>query len=170
MSDNGTLNQLTLFVGDSLARILAMPTQVGKDLVVSDLDYGPSLPESFSRLNQDGSWSKMSGDYSQLMMDGTSESYSQTWPVAGIMLHGRCYELPTLERPTGANGFLLLPTVTGNESKGCGKDRYEGSPSFRGAKMSEGLRICEDDPIYLSPSFAEIAMGFPGAWTDLETP
>lgn len=72
------------------------------------------------------------------------------------------------------NGFpaavkrLFLPTLGKNEPKGTGRNRYRGSPHFRGAKMSEGQRICEDDPIYLHPSFAEAVMGFPIGWTELE--
>jgi len=71
------------------------------------------------------------------------------------------------------NGFptavkrLFLPTIGKQEPKGAGRNRFRGSPHFRGAKMSEGLRICADDPIYLHPSFAEAAMGFPIGWTEL---
>jgi hypothetical protein len=77
------------------------------------------------------------------------------------------------------NGFpaavkrLFLPTLGKNETKGAGRLRYQGSPHFRGAKMSEGLRTSKDDPIYLHPSFAEAVMGFPIGWgvlEDAETP
>ena len=72
------------------------------------------------------------------------------------------------------NGFpaavkrLFLPTLGKQELKGSSRKRFRGSPHFRGAKMSEGLRICADDPIYLHPSFAEAVMGFPIGWTELE--
>ena len=72
------------------------------------------------------------------------------------------------------NGFpaavkrLFLPTLGKNENKGASRKRFRGSPHFRGAKMSEGLRTCEEDPIYLHPSFAEAVMGFPIGWTELE--
>ena len=62
----------------------------------------------------------------------------------------------------------LLPTIGANEYKGSGKNRYKGSKDFRGAKMSEGLRNCETDKIYLNPYFAEVVMGFPSGWTELE--
>lgn len=77
------------------------------------------------------------------------------------------------------NGFpamvkrLFLPMIGKQEPKGASRKRFRGSPHFRGAKMSEGLRICETDPIYLHPSFAEASMGFPIGWTELgpaETP
>lgn len=46
---------------------------------------------------------------------------------------------------------LTLPTLGKNENKGSSRKRFLGSPDFRGAKMSEGLRTCADDPIYLNP-------------------
>lgn len=70
--------------------------------------------------------------------------------------------------PQAMNCAALLPTVTANEHKGTSRNRYVGSKHFRGSKMSEGLRTTSTDPIYLDPSFAEIVMGFPAGWTDLE--
>lgn len=63
---------------------------------------------------------------------------------------------------------LYLPTIVKSEHKGTSKSRYIGSPDFRGAMMSEGLRTCEQDPIYLSPSFGELVMMWPVGWTDLQ--
>lgn len=64
----------------------------------------------------------------------------------------------------------MLPTLGANEGKGSSRDRYKGSPNFHGAKMSEGLRTTSGDPIYLNPCFAEVVMGFPKDYTDLEMP
>lgn len=61
----------------------------------------------------------------------------------------------------------LLPTIGKNEFRGSGKNRYKGSKDFHGAKMSEELRTCTEDPIYLNPYFAEVVMGFPIGWTEL---
>ena len=63
---------------------------------------------------------------------------------------------------------LMLPTIGANEGKGSRKKRFIGSKDFHGAKMSEGLRICETDPIYLNPLFAELLMMWPLGWTDLK--
>lgn len=62
----------------------------------------------------------------------------------------------------------LLPTMGASEFKGASRNRYVGSPHFRGAKMSEGLRISSADPTYLNPSFAEAVMGYPIGWTEPE--
>lgn len=61
----------------------------------------------------------------------------------------------------------LLPTIGANEYKGSAKSRYKGSKDSHGAKMSEGLRTCQEDPAYLNPSFAEVVMGFPVGWTEI---
>ena len=61
----------------------------------------------------------------------------------------------------------FLPTLTANEHKGSGTDRYIGSPQYRGAKTAEALRTKATDPIYLSPSFAEEFMGYPIGFTEL---
>jgi hypothetical protein len=84
--------------------------------------------------------------------------------------NGIAYQLVPLVSLTSAIGSGLLPTIGANESKGSGRHRFVGSIQYRGAKMSEGLRNGETDPIYTDPSFAEAAMGFPRDWTLLETP
>lgn len=72
------------------------------------------------------------------------------------------------------NGFVgsirkrFLPTIGANEYKGASKNRFLGSKAYRGAKMSEGLRSGLKDPIYLNPYFAEVSMGFPIGWTELD--
>mgnify|MGYP007071577764 CR=1 FL=1 len=68
---------------------------------------------------------------------------------------------------------IMLPTMGATEEKGTVKNRYVGSPNFRGSRTAEGLRTSSKDPIYLNPSFAEAIMGFPIGWTELsasETP
>mgnify|MGYP001483663005 CR=1 FL=1 len=79
-----------------------------------------------------------------------------------MTLHSGCRRWRTSEI-----GYGLLPTLGKNEGKGSARNRYKGSPHFRGAKMSEGLRTCQSDPIYTHPNFAEAAMGYPKGWTDL---
>lgn len=63
---------------------------------------------------------------------------------------------------------LFLPTICKSESKGAGRKRFIGSPDFRGAKMSGGLRTCKEDPIYLNHLFVEKVMMFPDMWTSLQ--
>lgn len=79
--------------------------------------------------------------------------------------------------PTEEIGYsslpTMIPTILHTEHKGSSRKRFVGSPEYRGSRMSEGLRTSLEDPIYLNPSFGELAMGFPIGWTDLsasETP
>jgi hypothetical protein len=96
------------------------------------------------------------------------ELFLETWPRSGLMRDGKCYLPPASGLGTSENeSGSWLPTLGKNEFKGAGKKRYRGSSEFRGAKMSEGLRTCEQDPIYLTPLFGEYAMGWPLTWTGL---
>ena len=99
--------------------------------------------------------------------DGLAE-FSETWPSAGMMRNGKTYRRQPLARHMLGKEYGLLPTLGRNEGKGASRKRYRNSPHFRGAKMAEALRTSIADPIYLNPCFAELAMGFPIGWTDLQ--
>lgn len=135
-----------------------------KGLKDSEAGSGNMYPASFAKLaHGESGWRTH-----QLSLLGGWESFSQTWPRWGLMLSGECWELDIsglciYENESGS----LLPTIGKNEFKGASKQRFKGSKEFRGAKMVEGLRTCSTDPIYLTPSFAEIAMGWPFMWTEL---
>lgn len=97
-----------------------------------------------------------------------SMSSSVTLPRWGTLQDGAVYQAATAGPFTSVTDFgYSLPTIVKAEHKGTSTKRYKGSPHFRGAKMCEGLRICETDPAYLNPSFAEIVMGWPLGWTEL---
>ena len=103
----------------------------------------------------------------QRCVNGEWALYLATWPKAGMTRNGIAYRRQPLERRCDVNGSIWLPNLNASEYKGASRKRYKGSPHFRGTKMSEGLRTCEDDPQYLDPSFAEAVMGYPISWTDL---
>ena len=129
---------------------------------------GLTSRESFAYYDPDMRWWKT---YQASFIEELTE-FSETWPRSGTMRNGLLYRPESSARLTSESESLSLPTTGRNEYKGSSVKRYRGSPHFRGAKMSEGLRICEADPIYLNPSFAEVVMGFPIGWTvlqDLET-
>jgi len=110
---------------------------------------------------------------SQLCLGGELATYSETWPPSGMTRNGVAYRLGQWECLTTETVSGLLPTLVKNEPKGAGKNRFRGSPHYRGAKMAEGLRSGPGDPIYITPRFAEEVMGFPIGWTELalsETP
>ena len=154
-----------LCAADSPVRESARPINVPQDSLMRGADYGQSRGELLARLDRDSrSWKIPQGS---LFED--SERSLETWPKWGIMHDGECYHAPMLVAFIYESGSgLRLPTIVKNEGKGSCKSRFIGSPDFRGGKMSEGLRTCESDPIYLSPSFAELVMMWPMGWTDLQ--
>jgi hypothetical protein len=95
--------------------------------------------------------------------------YLEPWPPAGMIASGIAWEREPLAHPIIAPEHTFLPTLAANEGKGSSRKRYKGSPNFRGAKMSEGLRTCPSQPIYTHPHFAEAVFGLPKDYTLLET-
>lgn len=155
---------LTWFLADSRVRTYQLP---GMGLASRETDQasGSKWEESFAKLTPNTSLWKIA----QRSLFEDSESSLQTWPRWGSMRNGECFHAEmsaafTYESESG----LSLPTTGANEGKGSQKRRYIGSPEYRGAKMSEGLRTCEEDPIYLNPSFAESVMMWPSEWTALK--
>ena len=133
--------------------------------MANEVDCGPNTTGSFASYDPDSSSWKT---YQRSLLGGLAE-FSETWPRAGTIRNGIAYQRKPLAPLTGGTGCFLLPTLSANESKGSGRDRYEGSQNFHGSKASEGLRTCAEDPIYLNPLFGERMMGLPEGWTDLVT-
>lgn len=131
----------------------------------SEADYGEKWREPFAKWSRDTCLWKTA----QPSLFEELGGFSGTWPRWGMMQGGECFHANRQAVFTYESGFgLRLPTTGANEFKGAGRNRFSGSPDFRGAKMSEGLRTCEQDPIYLNPSFAEWVMMWPLEWTDLK--
>lgn len=157
-----TNGELMSSAADSLAKTSAWP-EMAQACPESEAGCSLRLSASFAFYDRDSS----SWRTSQRCLLGEWATFSGRWPKSGLMLNGMCYRRRNLARRISGNASLFLPTIGKNEFKGAGKDRFRGSKNFRGAKMSEGLRTCASDPIYLHPCFAELAMGFPIGWTDL---
>src|SRR6266567_462134 len=181
--EHTTSNPLISFVAASPARTSAMQANE-QGLKANVVDSGKSSTVSFANYNlSTSSWKT-----SQLCFTGELNEFSETWPRAGMMLNGKCYQQKPLVRHTSeressllptprankitgyssegwgatlVQRLLTLPTPTANDGKGSGRKRYRGSKHFRGAKISEALRTCVADPIYPHPSFVEIVMGYP---------
>ncbi len=141
-------------VSEAKAQVLKAPVaDYGKKEHVSSAKYDPD-----SR-----SWK-----IALCSQDVDSGLFSETWPKWGTMRNGVCSVAPTLELGIKENEYgFSVPTIGKNEYKGCSQKRFRGSPAYRGAKMSEGLRTSETDPTYTHPNFAEQAMGWPITWTEL---
>lgn len=104
---------------------------------------------------------------SALSLFGGWMSFSDVFPIAGMMRSGNIYQHPLSVHRTAAEGSSLLPTPTASDWKGSSRARYRGAPTSRVGRTSAALRTSIDDPTCLHPSFGEEIMGFPIGWTDL---
>jgi hypothetical protein len=148
----------------SLALLIHLQENVSR--LVTSVIFGAKSSVFWGKRNLGGSWEKTSQESLALNMDNSSGECLMTWPHWGIAQDGVCMELQVLELSIQDGEFSLLPTVTASEYKGSPRSRFKGSQDYRGAKMSEGLRVSRECPIYTNPRFATAAMGFPTSWLD----
>ena len=165
LTENLGVGLLTWFLEGFPVRILVpSQQQKEKDLMEKKADCGLNLQESFSTYNQSSSsWKTHQGSSPMALVE-----FLGRWPKWGTMRNGVCSAAPISELGIKENEFgFSVPTIGKNEYKGCSQKRFRGSPAYRGAKMSEGLRTSATDPMYTHPNFAEQAMGWPITWTEL---
>lgn len=157
------MEKLKSSVEDSLVRTFQLQERERASMEINQV-YGNKCIESFAKLDRNlCSWKTP-----QLSLFEDLNQSLQTWPQQGTMLNGECWDAETLVDGTQEkDSGCWLPTIVAMEYKGTSKKRFINSKEFRGSKMSEGLRTCEQDMTCLNPLFAELAMGFPIGWTDL---
>jgi hypothetical protein len=93
-----------------------------------------------------------------------NESYA-TFPKSGMMQNGNVYQAPTLVYNRVGNGYIVLPTPVKSTANGACKNRYFGSPTYRG-NIHEYIRDGEQDSQYPHPDLLESLMNFPIGWTE----
>lgn len=156
------MDQSTPSVQDSHVKTLA---SLEKALVSKALEAVSGLRsfDLLARLDLQSSCWKMC---QQSLFEDLDESLA-TWPRSGIMLSGIAYGLPTSALGIGETDGSWLPTPNASaDAKGCPKNRYWGSKTYRG-HLREYLRNGQDDPTFPHPRFVELVMGFPIGHTDL---
>ena len=163
---NKRLEALSL---DFPARTSALPIRMEPPLAELEADSSGSLLKPFAWWHSATSSWRTWEPCLQNEGEVPWELFSVNWPASGMILNGIAYQRKPLAHPISAQGRSFLPTLGAQEGKGSSQKRYRGSPSFRGAKMSEGLRTCLTDPIYTHPNFAEAVFGLPKDYTELET-
>ena len=77
---------------------------------------GPSLPDSFARLDPDGSWRKTCQGYSQVTLDGSLERFSETWPRAGMTRNGIASQRVPLVLPIYESAYSFWPTPCASDT------------------------------------------------------
>ena len=149
---------------------------------------------SLEKYDQLGYCLKTSLDYSaqwtmpQLSLIPILGLYSETWPKAGMMLDGACYQQPKWERRIKGIGSLLWPTPRVTECKmgariptkallqrerSHGWDLVEAvydaanTHHIRWPTQQKALQAVEVGD-KLNPPWIEWLMGWPIGWTDLE--
>ena len=98
------------------------------------------------------------------LFEDLSGSYA-TFPKSGMMQNGNVYQAPTLVYNRVGNGYIVLPTPVKSTANGACKNRYFGSPTYRG-NIHEYIRDGEQDSQYPHPDFLESLMNFPIGWTE----
>lgn len=71
---------------------------------------GQSASESFARLSPDGVFLKTYRGCCQLMLGGSLETFSGSWPKSGMMLAGQCMEPPMLAHRISGKDCALWAT------------------------------------------------------------
>lgn len=127
---------------------------------------GQKCTESFAKYNPaTHSWKTP-----QCSLLADLDTFSQTWPRQGIMLHGSCSELQTSVHPITANasgfslGMLPTPIAHNAQEMGCPSDQRRKSPGLGTLAATGSLGT----PGPLNPTWTEWLMGWPPGWTDLE--
>ncbi len=132
----------------------------------------------FAALGPDGCWRKMYQGYVQLMLDGSSEEFLETWPASAMMRNGSAYLLPPSVPRMAAREYSLWPTPTVTMARDteftitqCIKRlRRNQRDGYQTGLASGSLtdRVTDELGGYPTAEFVEWLMGFPLGWTDCE--
>ena len=88
--------------------------------LVTSVIYGEKCGEPLARLNHDGLWLKMYGDYLQANLDGSFEEYSGIFPKWGMMLDGVVIGLQMWERFIPEKELESLPLIVESDPENTG--------------------------------------------------
>lgn len=131
------------------------------ELSVREAAYGLKCSELYGKLNP----VTLSLKTVQCSLFGDSSRSYATFPQSGMMRNGSVYRAPTLEYNRVGTDYIVLPTPTKSTANGACKNRYFGSPTYRG-NIHEYIRDGEQDSQYPHPDLLESLMGFPTGWTE----
>ena len=98
-----------------------------------------------------------------VVLTGTSDEYSETWPTSGTMRNGACYQRKPLEPRISAKGCGWWPTPTKRDWKDSGDCANVPVNCLLGRAVKPSLEHGA-----LNPDWVEWLMGWPRGWTNLE--
>lgn len=162
--------QLMLFQqGFPASRSPLRETEKGKKTTVT---CGRKLSQLYGEFSPLPSFSKMLLE-SYLF---ASNKYSMIWKEKALGRKHFLFQLLVSGRFTNENvsglldsetAFQFLPTPLSQEWKGTSRSRFNGSPKSKGIRTVERLRLSEEEPQYLNPSFALELMGYPSNYLEI---
>lgn len=148
-------DSLTLSAAGSPAKTLAQQEETEKDWMVHEVGSGRKWREWFAKYDRDtSSWKTR-----QLSLFKELEESLGIWIRWGMMRHGECFRLATLEHDTSVRECGLLPMI--------------GTPIKTQRSRSEVFMSQAKNPFELCPKgflpnpiWVERLMGWPIGWTD----
>lgn len=128
LTENHGGDSLMLSAGDSPAKIYQLPERE-PELKASAADCGPRCTESFARFDRDSrSWKTPQCS----LLEGLDE-YSETWPKAGTMRRGWCWELTMWEPRMSAKRIWILAHGADSDRVSCSQCESEHEGAERAA-------------------------------------
>ena len=155
-----TRRLLTSSAVDSLARTSAL-LEKAQELRAAGLDYGDRCTELSEMSDPIMSLSKIALN---LENEDLSTSYMD-FPKSGMMHSGNVYKVASLDCNNVGKEYISLPTPCVSSANGSLRNRFFGSPTYRG-NFHEYIRDGESDGIYPNPELSEALMSFPTSWTE----
>ena len=132
-----------------------------QELREAGLDYGGTCTELSEKSDPIMSLSKTA---LYLESEDSNTSYMD-FPKSGMMHNGIVYKVPSLDYNNVGKEYILLPTPRVSSAIGSPRNRFFGSPTYRG-NLEEYIRDGETDGRYPNPELSETLMGFPTSRTE----
>jgi len=176
-SETSPRNSLAMWMSLQEAFLASLSASPGRGVEIPTKGtYGPNCAESLAKFGPNGACWRMCQDSFQMMLDGSLEEFSGTWPRSGMMLSGTVYQLPPLVQIIAEteSGFWPTPCKDGNGgSHGKAKlNRMLSTPTVCGDWNRKGASATSGDGINTQlggpqhPNHREWMMGYPKDHTD----
>lgn len=74
------------------------------------------------------------------LLEGASDSYSETWPISGSMRSGTCFAQPTSVPPIVARGCSFWPTTSEADARSSGRHTTTTGVMHPGTSLTDAMR------------------------------
>jgi hypothetical protein len=151
-----TNGDATLSAAGSLARTSATPDH-GSGLLESEADFGLSFREPFAYFDlASSSWKTY-----QRCLISEWETFSETWPEAGLMRRGKCYRRAPSVPHIHDGDCSLWPTPTASmDGRGFGIPLHNRTGRYKQSTVRRVQELVGKHGWRIHPNFTEALMGF----------